>query len=72
MVPSGMLSCVALVRTDVSEELSAFFIGVTRISELGTTLAVTNGCWAKISYGSWRAIPTKNLGSGCVSDKFIP
>jgi hypothetical protein len=32
---------VALVRTDVSEELSASIIRVTRISELGT-LAVTN------------------------------
>jgi hypothetical protein len=37
-----MLRRVALVRTDVSEELSAFFIKVTRIGELGTTLAVTN------------------------------
>jgi hypothetical protein len=33
-----MLSSVALVRTDVSEELSASFISVTRIGELGTTL----------------------------------
>jgi hypothetical protein len=33
---------VALVRTDVSEELSASFIRVTRIGELRTTLAVTN------------------------------
>jgi hypothetical protein len=32
---------VALVRTDVSEELSASF-RVTRIGELGTTLAVTS------------------------------
>jgi hypothetical protein len=32
---------VALVRTDVSEELSAPFIRVTRIGELGTMLAVT-------------------------------
>jgi hypothetical protein len=32
---------VALVRTDVSEELSASFIRVTRTGELGTTLAVT-------------------------------
>jgi hypothetical protein len=32
---------VALVRTDVSDELSASFIRVTRIGELGTTLAVT-------------------------------
>jgi hypothetical protein len=39
MVPSGMLRRVALVRTDVSEELSASFIRVTRIGELGTTLA---------------------------------
>jgi hypothetical protein len=33
---------VALVRTDVSEELSASFNRVTRIGELGTTLAVTS------------------------------
>jgi predicted hotdog family 3-hydroxylacyl-ACP dehydratase len=33
---------VALVRTDVSEELSASFIRVTRIGELGTMLAVTS------------------------------
>jgi hypothetical protein len=37
-----MLSPVALVRTDVSEEISASFIRVTRICELGTTLAVTS------------------------------
>jgi hypothetical protein len=36
-----MLLRVALVRTDVSEELSASIIRVTRIGELGTTLAVT-------------------------------
>jgi hypothetical protein len=35
-----MLRRVALVKTDVSEELSASFIRVIRISELGTTLAV--------------------------------
>jgi hypothetical protein len=35
-----MLHHVALVRTDVSEELSASFISVTRIGEIGTTLVV--------------------------------
>jgi hypothetical protein len=40
MASSGMLRRVALVRTDVSENLSASIIRVTRISELGTTLAV--------------------------------
>jgi hypothetical protein len=37
-----MLRLVALVRTDVSEELSTSFIRVTRIVELETTLAVTS------------------------------
>jgi hypothetical protein len=37
-----MLRCVTLVKTDVSEELSASFIRVARIVELGTTLAVTS------------------------------
>jgi hypothetical protein len=38
MASSGMLRHVALVRTDVSEELSASIIRVKRIVELGTTL----------------------------------
>jgi hypothetical protein len=42
MVFSGMLHRVALVRTDVSEELNASFLNVKRICELGTTLAVTS------------------------------
>jgi hypothetical protein len=42
IVASVMLPCMALVRTDVSEELSASFSSVTRIDELGTTLAVTS------------------------------
>jgi hypothetical protein len=39
---SGMLRRVALVRTEVSEERSVSFIRVTRIGEIGTTLAVTS------------------------------
>jgi hypothetical protein len=37
-----MLRRVILVRTEVSEELSASILRVTRIGELGTTLAVTS------------------------------
>jgi hypothetical protein len=40
MMSSGKLCPVALVSTDVWEELRASFIRVTRIGELGTTLAV--------------------------------
>jgi hypothetical protein len=36
---------VARVRTDVSEELSASIIRVTRIGEIGTALAVTSNRW---------------------------
>jgi hypothetical protein len=42
MASSWMLRSVALVSTDVSDELSASIIRVTRIGELGTTLAVTS------------------------------
>jgi hypothetical protein len=43
MMYSGMLRRVALERTDVSAELSAYFVRVKRIGELGTTLlAVTS------------------------------
>jgi hypothetical protein len=42
MLSSGMLRRVALVRTDVSEELGASFIRMTIIGELGTILAVTS------------------------------
>jgi hypothetical protein len=42
MVSSGMLRRMALVKTDVSQELSAAFIRVTTIGELERTLAVTS------------------------------
>jgi hypothetical protein len=42
MVFYVMLRRVALLRTDASEVLSASFIRVTRIGELGKTLAVTS------------------------------
>jgi hypothetical protein len=37
-----MLLCVALVRTDDSEELSASIIRVTKICELGKTFFIVN------------------------------
>jgi hypothetical protein len=41
MTSSGMLRRVALVVTDVSEELSAAIIRVKRIDELGSPILVT-------------------------------
>jgi hypothetical protein len=50
-----MLRRVALVKTDVSVELSASIIRVTRICELGTTVAVTSnrgthGCQLRLTF----------------------
>jgi hypothetical protein len=42
MALSVKLRRVAVVRTDISEEFSASFMRVSRIGELGTTLAVTS------------------------------
>jgi hypothetical protein len=42
MASSGMLRRVALVGTDVSEDLSAPIIRVTRIGELGTLAVYSN------------------------------
>jgi hypothetical protein len=57
MPSSGMLRRVALVRTDVSDDVSASFIRVTRISELGTMLAVTStgrSVWCLASTACYR------------------
>jgi hypothetical protein len=53
MASSWMLRHVALVRTDVSEEFSASFIRVTKIGELGTTLAVTSNRCKRASVASY-------------------
>jgi hypothetical protein len=42
MPSSGTLRSVSLVRTEVAEENTASIIRVTRIGDLGTTLAVTS------------------------------
>jgi hypothetical protein len=59
---------VALVRTYVSEELSVSFIRVTRIGELGTTLAVTGNrrkahgvTYQKTPFFIVTAVKTSNL-----------
>jgi hypothetical protein len=60
MVSSGMLRLLALVITDVSEELSASFIRVTRIGEVGTTLAVTS------TDACCEEIPSERFFAACV------
>jgi hypothetical protein len=54
MSSSGMLSRVVLVRTDVSEEFIASIISLSRIGDLGTTLAVTSNrsklCASDVGY----------------------
>jgi hypothetical protein len=42
LLSSGIVYCLALVRTDISEEIIVSIIRVKRISELGTLLAVTS------------------------------
>jgi hypothetical protein len=44
MPSPGMLRRVAIVRTDVSEELIASMIRVTRLGELGTLAVTANRC----------------------------
>jgi hypothetical protein len=62
-----MLCLVVLVRTEVSEELSAFIIRVTRIGELGTTLDLTsNRCTLEeiqshLAFPIVPAVKTSNL-----------
>jgi hypothetical protein len=69
MAYSGMLRHVALVRTDVSEELSASFIRVTRIRELGTTLAIT-GNRRTVRRNTWylHIFPRQPLADSCHPD----
>jgi hypothetical protein len=57
-----MLRRVAHVRTDVSEELSASIIKVTRIDELGTTLAVTKNLSSqRASVASYGYVPSSPI-----------
>jgi hypothetical protein len=61
MVSSGMLRSVVLVRTDVSEEPSSSFIRVTRIGELGTTLAVSNRCSVSLLLVTASVVPSSPI-----------
>jgi hypothetical protein len=61
MVSSGMLRHVSLVRTDVSEELSASFIRVTRIGELGITLVLSSSEMPVLTRATRRNIPEDTI-----------
>jgi hypothetical protein len=76
MVSSGMLRSVALVRNDISEELSTSVIRVVRIGELRTTLAApSNRCTlmkealgssetSVLTRATWRNIPEDTIIHG--------
>jgi hypothetical protein len=53
MSSSGILRLVALVRTDVSDELIASIIRMTAIGELATTLTVTSNQSRQHAYNSY-------------------
>jgi hypothetical protein len=57
-----MLRRVVLLRTDVSQELSASTIRVTIIGELETTLAVTSN-WLLVTVDDEGAKFLRNVGS---------
>jgi hypothetical protein len=65
MASSGMSRHVALVRTYISEELSASIIRVTRIGELGTTFAVTSNRHTLRRNTKWERKQVWNLDWGC-------
>jgi hypothetical protein len=79
MPSSELLRRVALIRTDVSQEVSVSIIRVTRIGELGTTLAVTSirlSCEEislKTAFVKATAVKTSNLtaDAGKVSEGVI-
>jgi hypothetical protein len=52
MSSSAMLRRVALVRSDVSEERSVLITRVTRVGEVGTTIAVF--VWVALPLFSFR------------------
>jgi hypothetical protein len=56
MASSGMLRRVALVRTEVSEELSASIIRVKRICELGTLGVTSNRRRRMPASGMWGCV----------------
>jgi hypothetical protein len=58
-----MLNCVALVRTDVLEELSASFIRVTRIGELRTLAKTSNRGTLRRNCSVPRLLVKANVGS---------
>jgi hypothetical protein len=61
MAFSGILRRVDLVRTDVSDELSASIISVAKIGELGTTLGVTSNRSVCRSLVKFNVVPSSPI-----------
>jgi hypothetical protein len=70
MTSSGMLRHVTLLRTDVSEELSASIIRVARIGELGTTLAMSSCVlWSLVTAN---VVPSSPILVTLMIERYIP
>jgi hypothetical protein len=65
-----MLHRVALVRTDVSEELSASFIRVSRIGELGSRLAITRNTTVFLVTAS--VVPSSPILDTLMKERKVP
>jgi hypothetical protein len=65
-----MLRRVAVVRTDVSEERIASIIRVTRIGEIGTTLAVTSTKYFfAASFGCYLPLRYSQIADSCIPER---
>jgi hypothetical protein len=70
---NGMLRHVALVKTGVSEEISASIIRVTRFGELDTLAVINNRCTLQRMFlsSSETSVPTRSTRRNVPEDAIL-